>query len=191
MGLLKGSSVYLIGAVDHADDPRAWRRKLAEEVLVPMGIKVYDPLVKPSWLGDACVSGPDSIGQLVDPSKDFLIFKEFLKNPTQFTASESASIMARMDYIRKFCLRMASNCDFIIGSLPKRFTVGTLEELKVATDAGKPVLLHLPDGFETSTWLPAQIDGFFRDSFKSMEELGQRLKDIDSGKAKVDKRSQQ
>ena len=52
MGLLKGSSVYLVGAVDHAEDPRKWRREIANDLLTPLSVRVYDPLVKPSWFDE-------------------------------------------------------------------------------------------------------------------------------------------
>ena len=58
MNYLRGSSVYLTGAIDHSDDPRGWRKKITRELLLPMGVRVYDPLVKPSWLSPAARTNP-------------------------------------------------------------------------------------------------------------------------------------
>jgi hypothetical protein len=194
MGLLRGTSVYLIGAIDHAEDPRKWRREIAQDLLLPMGVRVYDPLVKPSWFSE---------GMLADDSyKEIKLFKKFLREPQDTFPEgchENASsqefrqkmhhllIEGRMQEIRKLCLRMANNADFIIGRLPKKFTVGTLEELTVAANAGKPILLHLPDGYDTSTWLPAQmgVSSFFQNTFATMEELYDQLRSIDAGDTDV------
>lgn len=195
MGLLQGTSVYLIGAIDHAEDPRRWRREIAEELLLPLGVRVYDPLVKPSWFDVKALSE--------DNYSEIKLFREHLKNPGNVIIPNRADsdrplakrlhqvlIEARMQEIRRFCLRMAHNADFIIGLLPKKFTVGTFEEISVAAQAGKPILLCMPDGIDVSTWLPAQIGNhwgsFFDDSFTTMEELYERIRSIDSGDAEVD-----
>ena len=189
MGLLQGTSVYLIGSVDHHKDPRKWRKEIADELLRPLGIKIYDPLIKPDWFNQeyplAC-----------DPSLDFQQFKQLLTGTLLPTPGENGPLHTkwlaekRMWAVRELCLRMAHDCSFIIASMPKKFTVGTLEEFGVAAAAKKPILMYLPDGFDTSTWLPAQIgksvDSFLKNSFSSMEELHDRVRSIDSGDANVD-----
>lgn len=182
MGLLAGTSVYLIGAIDHANDPRKWRREITNKLLLPLGVKVYDPLIKPSWIEDEFPFFED-----VDPSEDFRVFKLFLKDPQAYNKEARPIITNRMKGIRKLCMRMANNADFIIGAIPKKFTVGTLEELGVAAQSGKPILLYLPDGIDSSTWLPAQLGpSFFENSFVKMEDLYDRIRSIDSGDTKVD-----
>lgn len=179
MGLLQGSKVYLIGAVDHAEDPRKWRRDITKNLLEPLGVRVYDPLIKPSWFNK-------EFPQLgTDPSTDFIEFRDLLNGRIKSTEDKQL-VNARMKAIRKLCLRMAHDADFIIGSLPKKFTMGTPEELGVAAHAGKPILLHLPDGFDTSTWLPAQIPSFFENSFTTMDKLYKRVLSINSGDVIVD-----
>ena len=144
MNKLRGSSVYLVGPVDHADNPNAWRQKVTDELLEPLGIKVYNPLVKPTWL--------DRYSCLDDFSKYYEVLN---KINSKCLEKEDIKILNGMKHVRDFCLRMAEDCNFMIVNLPKTFTVGTFEEIKVATDAGKPVLYHFPDGIP-STWLPVQ-----------------------------------
>lgn len=188
MGLLKGTSVYLIGQIDHAEDPRSWRRGIAKNLLSPMGVRIYDPLIKPFWLLEE-IHGimPPQWAKDLNPSEDFKVFKDFLTSPEEWSASAKPAIINRMNFIRKLCMRMAASCDFIIGSIPKKFTVGTMEELGFAAKCGKPILLYLPDGMDTSTWLPAQIGrNFFKNSFTTMNELYDRVRSVDSGDADVD-----
>lgn len=184
MGLLQGTSVYLIGSVDHHKDPRKWRKDIATELLRPLGVKVYDPIVKPGWFN---VEYPLAC----DPSQDFIVFKEALAAGCGGWTKETKKLTEeRMWAVRELCLRMAHDCSFIIASLPKKFTVGTLEELGVAAAAKKPILVYLPDGADTSTWLPAQmgksLESFRKNSFSTMEELYNRVREIDSGDADVD-----
>ena len=182
MGLLQGTSVYLIGSVDHHKDPRKWRKEISSELLSPLGVKVYDPIIKPSWFNDefplAC-----------DPSTDFIQFKQLLTETLSNSNHTLTLTEQRMWAVRELCLRMAHDANFIIASLPKKFTVGTLEELGAAAAAKKPILVYLPDGADTSTWLPAQmgrdIKNFRENTFSTMEELYNRVRAIDSGDACV------
>jgi len=180
MGILNGTSVYLVGAVDHAEDPRKWRRELTENVLHPLGVKVYDPLIKPSWFLEQFPVDAD-----IDPALDFLAMKKLLVGDHNFSDEVASQIEDRMWGVRELCLRYASDCSFMIVNMPKQYTVGSLEEVQVAADAGKPIFVVLPDGPATSTWLPAQIyDSIaeFREySFESMSELSKQIESIDSG----------
>lgn len=179
MGLLAGSSVYLIGAVDHAADPRKWRKDITKSLLAPLNIRVYDPLVKPSWFNQQY---PTVQG---DPSSDFIEFKALLNG--NYIQHNREQISARMCAVRKLCLRMAHDANFIIGFIPKQFTWGTFEELTAAASSGKPILLYLPDGLATSTWAPAQIGpSFFDNSFTTIDALYNRVRSIDSGFGSVD-----
>jgi hypothetical protein len=191
MGLLNGTSVYLIGSVDHHKDPGKWRKEIAKDLLRPLGVKVYDPTTKPGWFNDEYPLD-------CDPTLDFHLFKQLLSTKALPTPAGPLGgpdhprwlAEKRMWGVRDLCLRMAHDCNFIIASLPKKFTVGTLEELGVAAQAKKPILIYLPDGADTSTWIPAQIgkdlDNFFKNTFSTMEELYDRVRNIDSGDANVD-----
>jgi hypothetical protein len=172
---LKNTTCYLAGAIDHHEDPRAWRKKITSDVLHPLGIKVYDPLVKPSWLSEAAKVHPDN-------------YKTALKgnHPTP------KAIWDGMVEIRKIDLRFAHTCDFMICSLPKKFTVGTIEELTIAANAGKPVLIHAPDGVDVSTWLPNQLATSIEDYnenciFDNWNKLYNYIRNVDMGMVEVDK----
>ena len=182
MGLLQGTSVYLIGSVDHHKDPRKWRKEIATDLLRPLGVNVYDPIIKPDWFNDEFPLD-------CDPSTDFIQFKQLLKDTLSYSQRKIDLTEKRMWGVRDLCLRMAHDASFIIASIPKKFTIGTLEELGVAAAAKKPILVYLPDGADTSTWLPAQmgrsVESFHENTFSTMEELHDRVRAIDSGDANV------
>lgn len=179
MNLLRGSTVYLAGSIDFHQDPRGWRNRIREELLTPLGVRVYDPLIKPSWFSPAARGNPNS-------------YREALRSAAGGEESNTITDAAweAMAQIRKADLRFASDANFVICSLPKVFTVGTMEELAVATNAGKPILFHLPDGAGTSTWLPVQVaksmDEYLDSVFYDWKSLYQRLLDIDAGRVRVD-----
>ena len=178
MNLLRNSTVYLAGAIDHFDDPRSWRTKITNELLLPMGVKVYDPLVKPSWLSEHAK---------VDLSCYTDLIRKSLRNESM--TYDDRQIWRGMKEVRQIDLRMAHSADFFIMSLPKRFTVGTLEELSVAAKAKKPILVHMPDGI-VSTWLPTQIANEiheYRDShFPDWNNLYEFLTSVNDGSRRVD-----
>ena len=58
MNRLKGTTAYLAGSVDHHEDPRKWRKEVARNLLQPLGIGVYDPLVKPGWMCSQAKTSP-------------------------------------------------------------------------------------------------------------------------------------
>jgi len=184
MGLLKGSSAYLIGSVDHHKNPNKWRKDITKDLLNPLGVNVYNPLMKPSWFQEEY-----PLVDNVHPSKDFELFKAVLNNRECKEFTDITPIENRMNAVRELCLRMANDCNFIIGFVPKKFTVGTWEEFGVAALSKKPILLYLPEGYDTSTWIPAQLNKslnrFFEDSFTNIDDLYNRVKSIDSGDAKV------
>lgn len=178
LNLLKGSSVYLTGAIDHHDDPRGWRRKITSELLTPMGVKVYDPLIKPSWLPAAAQSGPSIFRNAIECG----VYGEISpKHDEMFDDG--------IRTIRKIDLRFAHDCNFMICSLPRTFTAGTFEEIAVAANAGKPILMHMPDGVIT-TWLPAQIASSIAEykqcHFGGWESLYEFLREVDAGSRCVD-----
>lgn len=177
--LLRDTTVYLCGAIDHADDPRKWRKDITNKLLLPMGVKVYDPLVKPSWLPGHARQSPQHFNKSIvkalnndDSLEDHKIFLEGIKT------------------VRKIDLRLAHDCNFMICSLPKRFTAGTFEELAVASTAGKPILFHMPEGV-VSTWIPAQVADTLQEykesHFPNWDSLYQYLTALDAGELEVDK----
>lgn len=192
MGLLRGSSVYLVGPVDHSADPHKWRRDITNELLLPLGVKVYDPLVKPSWFTEKYDT---DISHLKDYKKWLSLIKTRYIMTTDTAAdraveAHSQSVWNNLDAVHRLCLRMANDCNFMIVHLPKEFTAGSFQEIEIAARAGKPILFHLPDGMDSSTWLPVQIYDNLKDyaqnCFTHWHELYDKIKLIDQGDASVD-----
>lgn len=172
---LKGTSVYLAGPVDHAKDPRGWRNAIVKDLLVPLGIRAYDPLTKPSWLSKRAKLEPK-------------LYMDEMKSLVTGEGYMSDSVWNGMLEIREFCKRQVNASDFVIVHHPKKFTTGTFEEIKIAVDAMKPILFHLPDGL-ASTWLPVEYTrdpaDFAKSAFNSWEELYGFVRRVDSGEEKV------
>lgn len=178
MSLLRGSSVYLAGAIDHIDDPKSWRHKITHSLLLPMGVKVYDPLVKPSWLSEYAKA---------DLSCYIDLMGKLLENKS--LNYDDYQMWRGMKEVRQIDLRMAHSADFFIVSLPKKFTVGTLEELGIAAKSKKPILIHMPDGI-VSTWLPTQIANEIHEykvsHFSEWDDIHKYLIGVDEGTIRVD-----
>lgn len=178
MGLLTGTSVYLAGAIDFHKDPRSWRRNITNDLLNGLGIKVYDPLVKPSWLGEQ---------SFLEPSK----FSDAIKDAVngKFSSENDSIFEHGIKQVRRIDLRFAHDCNFMICSVPKVFTSGTFEELSIAVNAGKPVLFHMPDGV-VSTWLPSQVSDTLYDyvgcHFGDWPTLYDYIRKVDLGIIGVD-----
>jgi len=170
MGILHGTRCYLAGPVDHDPDASQWRITITE-VLKTMEIGSFDPLVKPDWLHDFAHADP----------------------PYYYRGlAEGGPLLDRtyeaMTDIRRVCMAQVAASDFMICHLPKRFTFGTIMELKLFDEMDKPVFIHSPDGIP-STWAFHQFsdpktmkDVFYPD----WESLIEKLKLIDTGTIELD-----
>lgn len=197
MGLLAGSSAYLAGAIDSATDPNSWRNQITRDLFKPLGIKVYNPLIKPSWMSPNTKADPGLYKkslQVIEQGGLNGFGKACVDEWNSDEATNAAAIgTSAMIEIRDVCLRMAADASFIVCSLPKTFTVGTFEELGLAKQCGKPILFHMPDGLDSSTWLPVQFSGGFFSSFyeesyfRGWDSLYQRIRDIDGQVREIDK----
>jgi hypothetical protein len=166
MGLLNGSSVYLSGAVEAHSDPNSWRNKLSIE-LEKIGIRPWNPLVKPKWIPNITAEEQRDWKSKVlaeDPDTDNILFKN-----------------ARL---RHFCLHMVANANFVIMKLDNTQTIGTFEELAVAKY--KPVFV-LSDNKLPSMWLLAQLglnNSLATYIHQDIDSLVSILKAIDCGSLK-------
>lgn len=172
MNLLNNTRAYLAGPVDHDPDCAGWRDRVTPK-LIEKGITVFDPLVKPAWLGGDAKLDPSSY------------FKALYGEETETTVEE---VFAGMDQIRSLCLAQVAASDFIICHLPRIFTVGTISELERAAQMNKPVLFHCPDRNPPSTWAlqHAKADSWRDTFFDDWGSLLSRLDMIDNGVANVD-----
>jgi hypothetical protein len=175
MGILAHTSCYLLGPVEADPQAADWRKHFSEH-LQKMGVVILDPLDKPGWVGPRVLRPQDDISA------------SFLNNidGDQEVANEAlnAQILSR-----DVCLRQVNACNWAICRLPKKFTVGTIEELHILDRRGTPVFFIFPDGIP-SMWL---ISMFFENvetmkttCFKAEDELLARIREIDSGKVPID-----
>jgi hypothetical protein len=167
MGLLNNSTVYLSGAVEAHQDPDSWRNQLTVK-LKELGIKAYNPLIKPFWVPD--IDGPTQAS-----------WKSTITNPI-IQKTELDTIWSINGELRQFCLHLAAAANFMVVKIDKVFTVGTFEEIGLAKH--KPVFV-ISDGVP-SMWLLDQLglDQNMLDEyvFKSVDDLVNQLKLIDAGR---------
>ena len=151
MGLLNGTTAYLAGPVERDINCASWRNQITPK-LKSLGVKIWDPLVKPKWL-------IDEIGDLtaLDQMGDKETFNEWLFNPSCESRGESF-IFHRNKFTRDACLRLVSACDFVICYVDGP-TVGTFEELCVANQQNKPILFFYTDQKLDSCWRYVQFSG--------------------------------
>lgn len=169
-GKLSNTKVYLAGPIEKADDcsSSSWREYI-KEPLKSLGIKIWDPLIKPKWF-------IDKVGE-VSPADQRTDLKQF-ESPEN--TMDMIHAYDRNAYIRHCCLRLASSCDFMI-CLVDGPTVGTFEELNVANQQGKPIIFIHKNGKIDSCWRFVQFD--FNRCFhaKNINEAIQYLVNIDNG----------
>lgn len=172
MNILKGSRVYLAGAVDNDPHAKNWRASLTEDLLKPLGITVYDPLVKPYWMSDVANINPRLYYTYLesDQSKQQLVFNA-------------------LGEIRKVCLAAVAASDFMICHLPRStFTFGTMIELDRHYLANKPVFFHCPEGIP-STWALDQFSDcntWKEIFFSNWNDLCGHIRKINNGKINLD-----
>jgi nucleoside 2-deoxyribosyltransferase len=170
--LLGGTRVYLAGPVEHDDHAKDWRTQITSSLL-KYNVKVYDPLVKPSWLSDI---------SKVDPK---LYRKSLNGEPVGITIND---VFDANKELRQVCLKMVSSADWIICWMPIKYTAGTFEEIYLAADIDKPVLFCMPDGI-ASTWVlqrfstPQDMDHVF---FRTWDQLIGHVDKLDNGSIKMD-----
>lgn len=172
-GILNNTSVYLSGPIECVENGADWRLAITPQ-LEELGIRVFDPLVKPSWIPD--INGEKQASQ-----------KKILANATEEQYIEIFNINYE---IRKMGVRLAHASDWIICRLPKQRTFGTIEELTIAKNAGKPCLFWCPEGMP-SMWIFSMFANKRKNSveekfYKKWEDLFEYIKSIDSGQTKID-----
>src|SRR5271169_4843367 len=111
--LLAGTSVYLAGAIEHEQSPSSWREKIKRELLYPLSVKVYDPLVKPSYLSELARGDPKSY-------RSMLLDNQPKINSIDLTVSRSPrdEVWPALAEIRYLDRQFAFDCNFMICNLP-------------------------------------------------------------------------
>lgn len=171
MNWLKGTSVYLAGPIEHCNQAADWRDVLCSK-LHSYDIEVLDPIKKPKWT---------EVNGNYDVPKFFEEFNKELESGLE-DRSSLQNLLNRQHYDRHVCLRCVSSADFVICRFPKKLTIGTLEELTLASQHRKPVIIYGPDGI-AGKWLMSLFDYMKpKDVFyDSEEEVIKYLDEIDKG----------
>lgn len=158
---LRGLTTYLIGGIDRADDLGAGWRSEVSAYLKPLGVKVYNPLEKPINRGDEVENR---------------LLRHNLKREGRFD-----EFTLLMKDVRHTDRRMTDKSDFIICYIDLDIHLcGTYDELGLAADQRKPILVWCKQGKENvPDWLFAQCD--HRLFFSSLNELKGYLNGINDG----------
>lgn len=164
MGLLENARIYLSGPIESSKDATSWRDRISKD-LKPIKVKIWDPLVKPSWMNAS-----------VDGAKQQQYKKQLCDNTC------SSEIIDNNHSVRKMGLHLAANCDILIVKVGEQ-TVGTWEELQVARF--KPIFVICEDIDIPSMWLVDQLDAYHNINFvfhRTIHSLVYLLNRIDGGK---------
>lgn len=176
MNKLNGLSCYLAGPVEFDQNAHDWRNTLSER-LIKFNLKIYNPLIKPKWLNDACK---------VDPQ----VYIKVLNGNSQIVNSPSGEMLLTKDVVevaakelRRLCMKMVTSSDFVICNAPRKYTSGTWDEIYFANDADIPVLFCAPDGIP-ATWMISRFPSSA--FFKNWDELMNYIENVDNGTIDVD-----
>lgn len=175
MGLLRNTKCYLAGPIEYADDKRGgvvWRNELTPK-LEDLGVRIYDPMRKPLWYPEITKGDPGKyVKQVINakPGEDVRPAFDAIK------------------FIEKADFRYIYDCEWVIVYLPKTFTVGTIDEIRAAVDAGKPIFVVSPDMIPSS-WLMGMVatpETWKEVFFRSMDDCLEHIKRIDKGQVALD-----
>ncbi len=172
MGLLAGTKVYLCGPIEYSKSPVSWRVDLTA-FLQKLGVRVYDPLVKPDWFPYTAKANPKIyVDAILGKSPDL----------------QPQEAFEGLSYVRKLDLRYVYDCEWLIVHLAREFSAGTGEELAIAAQTGKPILVFSEHEVPAS-WSLVQLGGSddWREVFHpSLDAMKNRIEAIDRGLVKLD-----
>lgn len=172
MGLLNNTKVYLAGPIEYSADGKngvVWRNEITP-ILHKMGVKVYDPMCKPSWYPDWAKKVPSA----------------YIKNVVD--NDNAGQAFHTLKFLERVCYRYAYDCDWMIVYLPREFTVGTIDELRVAVNCGKPIFVICPDLIPSSWALSMVADesNWTESFFKDMNSMLEHIRMINNGDIELD-----
>jgi nucleoside 2-deoxyribosyltransferase len=166
---LKNQRCYLAGAMDRVPDRGSTWRDDISPFLKSIGVIVFNPLKKPSNIGQE----DETVAR----------HKKHLKQQKRY---DELSLI--MKTIRSVDLRMVDISDFLIVNLDLAVhPCGTLEEIFWANRQKKPILIHMEQGKqEAPDWLFGTIPHRF--IFNSWTELQNYLLQINSNNIDTNER---
>ena len=164
--ILYRTKCYTIGAMEY-ENGADWRI-LAENVLTPRNITVFNPYKKP-FLND-CDETPDVRQRM----RQSMIDGHF----------EKVTNWARD--IRRYDLNLVDRSDFIIANInPSVASWGTAEELSTAVGARKPIFTVIQGGVaKCPLWLMGQLK--YKYMYNTIEDALKMICHIDDGTQPID-----
>lgn len=173
MGYLENTKCYLVGPIEHDKSFGMDWREAAVKELNKLHIRVYNPLDRPTWMKHIEQYVPmamsrDEVLDAIEETKD----EEY----------RSKYILAQQ-FIRHICLRYVHSCDFVLCYLPNTKTFGTTEELVIAHQARKPIVMICPDRIP-SLWAYDLVKD--QVVVKCLTQALEYLEDINNGEAELD-----
>ena len=171
MGYLAHTKCYLVGPIEHDKFFGADWRQAAIEELSDLGVIVYNPLDRPEWMEHISPYIPSAV------SRDEVL-KRIASNDT-----ESHKYVLAQEFVRHICLRYVHSCDFVLCYLPNSKTFGTTEELVIAHQARKPIIMVCPDNVP-SLWIYDLVKDQY--VFKDLRESLLFLNQINHGETKLE-----
>jgi len=146
---------------------RDWRGYVTEE-LTPMGVTVFDPYHKP-FVEDVDEDEPARV-EMLQMMED----------------GKYDDLTRRMKKVRNYDLNLVDRSDFIIANLqPEIASWGSAEEIVTAVREQKPLFIAIEGGkTKTPLWMLAMFPHKY--IYNSIEEVVDVIKDIDSGKKRLD-----
>lgn len=160
---LKNQRVYLAGAMDRVPDRGVGWRSDITPFLEEMGLRVFNPLNKPTEVGKE--------------DENYHINKKILKSQEKY--EELSDIMKS---IRSVDLRLVDISDFLVVNLDlATHPSGTYEEIFLANRSKKPIVIRVEQGkIETPDWLFGTIP--HQMIFSTWNEVKEYLSKINSEK---------
>jgi nucleoside 2-deoxyribosyltransferase len=161
MNRLKNQRVYLAGAMDRVPDRgNGWRDNITP-FLESLGIKVFNPIKKPSVIGMEDIQTHN--------------LKKKLKSEQNYN-----ELSQLMKVIRSVDLRLVDISDFLIVNLDLDIhPCGTYEEIFWANRQKKPIVIHMVQGKENAPdWLFGTIPHEM--IFSSWDSIKEYLEKINS-----------
>ena len=161
MDRLRNQRVYLAGAMDRVSDRgNGWRDNITP-FLETLGIVVFNPIKKPTKIGE----------------EDNRVHKQKIQLKLNYQYDELSSIMKT---IRSVDLRLVDISDFLIVNLDLDVhPCGTYEEIFWANRQKKPIIVHMVQGKQSAPdWLFGTIPHEM--IFSSWEPIKEYLIDINT-----------
>jgi hypothetical protein len=149
---------------------QSWRNYFKKEIS-PLNITCFDPYEKPY---DSHILGVDESDTIRDDCR-----KRIEEGDYDYVAKLFKNV-------RNLDLALCDKSDFIVMCLnPNVPTIGTIEELSVSVKMKKPVFMFVEGGKKkVPLWILGMIPHEF--IFDTLDEVIQKLKDMDEGKVKID-----